>query len=276
LTLNNKGIMTKKESAYIFSSFDSEYTNPEKNKFTVRLNNPIDIPYNAIDCEIALHSATLWNSSPNIVDGHNKLYIIYEGKNYTLTFAQGLYSLDLLTTSVSTALAQAGLPTNLFTLSASSITQKITIHYSVINTQIDFTPDDTIRTFLGFSSRISPIGPVDILVKFDTADNVAHVNLVNFYYIVAENLVNNGISINDRSASILGAVPIISPPNSIINFISPSPVYICCTHLISKKLFDLTFHITNERLEPITMIEDWSFTILVNYTLPEYNSPPSY
>jgi hypothetical protein len=268
--------MPTKSVPYSFSTKNADFCNTEKNFFTVRLNNPIDIPLDALDCEIALHSSTIWNSSPNIITAANKLYVIYNSINYILVIPQGLYSLDHLQSSLAELLVQNSLPADLFVLSGNETTQKIKIQYNYVNCQINFIPNDSIFHILGFNQRISPIGPVDQLLKFDISDNTANFNQVNGYFILCESLVNNGVSLNASSYSILGQIPIISPPNSIINYETRTPLYICCNHLLGKKIYDLDFRILSTDLKPVTIVEDWSFTIMITTEYGENRRPPPY
>lgn len=268
--------MPTKSVAYTFGTKNADFCNEEKNFFSIRLTNPIDIPVDALDCELALHSATIWNSSPNIVTAVNKLYIIYNSANYVLTIPQGLYSLDHLQVVVAELLVQTSLPADLFVLTGSETTQKIKIQYNYLNCQIDFTHLDSIYDLLGFNKRISPVGLVDQLTKFDIGENTANFNQVNGYYIICETLVNNGVSVNSSSYSILGQIPITSPPNSIINYETTTPLFISCDHLIGKQIYDLDFRIISTDLKQVTIPEHWQFTLKIVKEIPNSRKPPPY
>jgi hypothetical protein len=259
--------MVIKTYPHFFNSRNAEYINPEKNQFSVRLSTPISIPIEAKNCEIALHSAVLFNNSPNIFVGHNKLYLTYNGVQRVLIFPQGLYSIIELSETLVTLLIQSSFPDDLINITSNDATSQLIIHFNYLETTIDWTPGDTIRHILGFTSRISPIGPVDVLLKIDVNDTTTEFNANNIYYILCPSLVNDGIYLNDIGASILGRIPISGLTNDIVSFEASHPIYICCDHLVGKKIFDLQFKLTNQNLENLLILEDYSFCILIQYQL---------
>ena len=260
-------MVVEKSFNIIFSTVNADSVNDDMNEFKVNLYNGISVPKQAKSAQVALYSARVWNSSPNIVpDVNDKLYITYQATPYVIEVPQGLYSDSLLAQTLSLLFEQESLPIDLISFIADIATQKILIRYNYADTQIDFTPADTFRDILGFDARLSPPTP-STLGELDSADNEAGFNTVNSFLITAENLVRDGIPIGATAINILAEVPIIAPPNSLINYEPNNLTFIQSDHLIGSQIFDFTFRILNEKAQPIKMIEDWSFSVVVRYQL---------
>ena len=88
--------LIKKELSYFFNS--SESSGAVKignlgNRFQISLSSPIHIPAKAKYATLHVPTASVWNNSPNISTtiGNNKLYFSYQGTNYIINIADGLY-----------------------------------------------------------------------------------------------------------------------------------------------------------------------------------------
>jgi hypothetical protein len=273
-------MVVEKTYNIIFNSAQSDFQNVRNNEFTVNLYNSITFPAEALSVEVALYSANIWNSNPNILDGtggtitNNKLYIAYDDGlgggvvNYVITLPNGLYSVDGLSSTISLEIEALGLPADLITFIADSSTQKITIRYNYALTQIDFTQADTFRVILGYNSRLSPLAP-SAIGTLDQADNVANFNQINGWLILAPDLLRDGIPVNSTASAVLGQVPINASPNSLVNFEPSNLNFINCDHLRKARISNLTFKVTNELLQDIINVESWQFSVIFRYTLSE-------
>ena len=270
-------MVVEKTYNIIFNSSQADFTNTRNNEFTVNLYNAISFPTNALSVEVALYSANIWNSNPNILDGtlggaqNDTLYVDYDdgGGNvsYVIVLPTGLYSVDLMAATISLELETAGAPSDLLTFIADSATQKITIRYNYANTRIDFTQSDTFRLILGYNSRLSPLAGVSAVATLDEADNIAAFNSINGWLILAPDLLRDGIPVNSTSSAVLGQVPILSKPNSLVNYEPSNLNFINCDHLRHANISKLTFRLTNELVGDITNIEPWQFSVIFKYSM---------
>ena len=256
----------REERSYIFSTKNADYVNADKNKFYVRMNQPIVIPDNASEVDISLHSAYIWNSAPNITTGKNKITYVVSSTTYTHTFPEGLYSLIDINNTLKSFFIQDGLPQNTFVLSGNDISQKVSITFNVADIIIFFGAADSISQLLGFNARPSPPPSIPPLNYVDTGDTVAKFYNVNAFVLTSETLVRDGISLNGINYNILGYIPITSGPYELINYSADNLILNCCNHLIGKRISELSFSIYNEDLIPVRLIEDSQFTILIRIT----------
>ena len=79
-------VIIKKTTTLSFSSNSSFGANNVRNSgstFDVALHNPIKIPANAVDCDMLLTQASIWNTSPNISAAYknNKFYLKKDTNN---------------------------------------------------------------------------------------------------------------------------------------------------------------------------------------------------
>jgi len=249
-----------KQFSIIFSSAIANYNSPNMDKFSVTLNNPISVPKEANSCDIALYSANIWNSSPNILTGVNDVFsYINNGVPASVILPEGLYSLS----DYNQTIAQLVGP-NIFTFTGNTATQKVQVVIAE-NYQIDFTQPFSQKDILGFNATLVP--PVNTpLIVTAIAPNIANFNNVNAFLVTMDTL-NDGLPVNAISASILAQVPIIAPPNSLIYYEPASPIFIQTDHIIGKQISQINFGITNELLLPIKVREDWAVAVTIRYSV---------
>jgi len=260
----------EKQFSLLFSSALGNNVDPiDKSEFTVQLYNPIGVPSNAKSAQIGLYSANVWNSSPNIVTGENdKVYFIYLGSPYDITIPQGLYSVEDLQNQIQTQilLEAVPIPDDIIQLLPNEATQQIITQFNYTDSQVDYTQPNTIREIVGYDSRLSPLAPTTGAGQLDEADGLAAFNQYNSFLILANDLVLDGLPVNDRAVGVLAQVPLTSPPNSLINFIPPQIQYIQADHLVGHKIYDMKFRLTDENGQKLIVIEDWVFGVIIKYT----------
>lgn len=247
-----------KQFSIIFSSATANYNSPNMDKFSVTLNNPISVPKEANSCDVALYSANIWNSSPNIITSVNDVFsFIVNGVPASVIIPEGLYSLPEFNQTI----AQLVGP-NKFEFSGNTATQKVQIEIAA-NYQIDFTQPLSQRDILGYNSQVVPplISPV---IFTSTAPNIAAFNNVNAFLVTLDTL-NDGLPVNAKANSILSQVPIIAPSNSLIYYEPASPIWIQCDHIIGKQISQINVGITNELGLPIKVREDWAISVSFRY-----------
>lgn len=273
----SKGTITKSYSI----SFNSDpksgaiALNPGtfNNKYKVLLNNGIGVPENARSCCAFLSSSAIWNFDANVRDNNNRIYFkpnAIDAETF-ITIPQGYYGISELNAQISLQLQLGGFPTNTFFFSGDSATQKVIVNFGIDGTYLNFNPVDAegLRIVLGFDERYSPAtapGVPSAAGGVDVADNVASFNSVNAF-LINTNLVLQGLPTNALGTSTLGIVPIIESPNFLISYSPSVPIKIDCEHLIGGDYTDVTFELTNELLEPVVVLDSFSYTLTIEYTL---------
>jgi len=265
-------VIVDKQLCYTFSSNTSTgATNIQNNgaSFSVALNSPIYIPRGTVDCTVEVLQAAVWNTSPNIAAefGNNLLRFIYNAVVYDFIIPDGLYSLTDLNTTISRLLANAGLPSNLFLLSGDQSTQKTVITYTVAGVRVDFTIANSIRTVLGFDSRLSPAGGNSVAGQSDFSDNTAVFNRINSFF-VRSSMVNNGLPLNNVGSGIIAAIPITASPGSQINYTPTIPIPVDASNLPGTTLQFISFDLLDQDLRYVNTVgEDWSITLAIKYKI---------
>ena len=114
------------------------------------------------------------------------------------------------------------------------------------------------NSVLGFAAAVKT-APSDNYSFF--SEDPASFNRNNSY-IIASNIVSQGIPINDKSRGIIGTVPISSRPGKEINYDPQNVVWFDCKELIGGQKRNMTFNLLNQSLQATpTSGEYWSFTL---------------
>ena len=258
----------------IFGTALSTTCSDNKDFFTVQLDNPISVPDKAVSCKIALFSASIWNSSPNIVKGRNDTFTYYTNHPESptvITIPQGQYSLSdiqntldyrIRTQHPDDVAEDNSLP--LFQFISHDVLQKVVMKINNIDYTVDFSEKSSIGPILGFNRQSYHNNTY--LSQSHLAENVAKINQINAY-LVQSSLVENGIPVNNTPTNILGEIPIIGDPNSQIVYQPFQPIFIQCDNMIGRSTKNLWFKITNEKLEPVINKEDWSLVVVISYSM---------
>ena len=262
-----------KQYSINFNSQTATAVNPStfNNKYTTTLYNPLGAPLEAKSCKVGMVAAQVWNYDTNILAPNNKLYYKPNAidPETSLTIPNGYYGLSELQTQISLQLEIAGYAPDLFIITGDTATQKVVVRFTYVDTYLNFTPTDSIFEILGFTNRYSPAtapGVPSVAGGVDIANNVAQFNSVNGFLIQLPNLVNDGIPTNSLGTSVIGLIPTIAAPNSLISYSPEQVIWVQADHLIGSKIFQLEFEITNELIEPVTVLDPFNFTITIEWT----------
>lgn len=266
----------EKSYSIIFNSNSTISTplNPEtfNNEYAVNLNNLISVPSTATSCKVGIISGNVWNYDANIrefpvLDSNNKFYFKPDAGTafVEMTIPQGYYGLSDLNTQIAIQLQLLGYDNDLFSLTGDSATQKVIINFSKAGTQIDFIQPNTIKNIVGFDSRLSPPA-LSTAGQIDVGDSVAQFNSVNSFLISCNALVGQGLPVNTVGRSILASIPVTSPPNSLVNYNPNQVAWIENSDLIGNPRSDIQFSLLNELLEPVFVLDDFSFTVTIKWT----------
>jgi len=233
----------------------------------------LSIPKDALNVNIYVEEATIWWSVPNVITGENdKMYITGPDTadvitNYVITLPQGLYDLSGINAAIARELEIAGAkidPDPLITLSPDEATQRVQIRFNYATVSIDFTPNDTFRTILGFNSQVyTPVPNNPVL-----APNVAAFNRVN-YFLIHSDLTNKGIRFNNNYNQTIGQVLIDVAPGSQIVSRPFNPARINAQELAGSSRTNLRFWITDDEDRRVnTNNEYWSARVVIHYVRP--------
>ena len=236
--------------------------------FEVVLDEPIEIPRDAVNCSIRSDSQSIWWTVNNIITGVNdKIYIDDNATPYVLTIDAGLYDLSSLNQAIDRELVNAGGTTGTIDLLADTSTQKVLIRFNATGIQIDFTQAETFRVILGYNSRLSPLAPSAIVGETDTADNVAAFNQID-YFLIHSDIVNQGIRINNSYNGTVARVLIDVPPGSQITATPFNPTEITAQNLIGSTRGRIRVWLTDQSNNLVnTNGEIYSVSLILSYTV---------
>jgi hypothetical protein len=243
--------------------------------FNIVLDEPLTIPYNAINITIAVEQSTVWWVIPNIIQNVNdKLYITCPNvanvlTNYVVTITQGLYDLTSLNTSIQTELESQGAkidPEPVISFNPDSATQRVSMRFAYPSMSVDFTQPQTFREILGFDPLVYQnllIAPFSIL-----APNVASFNQVN-YFLIHSDLCSRGIRFNGNYNQTISQVLINVPPGSQIVYAPFNPAIVTCPDLAGIKRTRVKFWLTDDKDRLVnTNSEYWSARLTIKYLIP--------
>jgi hypothetical protein len=271
--------LLQKEATIIVSSdpdLGAINRSTDGSSFEIPLEDALEIPKNAINCNICVESATIWWTCPNVITGQNDKLYIYGDSNalvpvpqlYIITIPQGLYDLTGLNTSILSQLENLGAksdPSPLINLTADSNTQRVNIKFNYSNVYVDFSQATTPREILGFNSAVyGPYATVPINIL---APNTAGFNTIN-YFLIGSDLVRHGIRFNNTYAGVISQVLIDVSPGSQIVSTPFNPSRIQCDELIGSKRTNLRFRLTDDKLRAVnTNGEFYSCRIVIRYNI---------
>ena len=117
--------------------------------FEIQLDEPIEVPKDALNVNVSVEEATIWWSIPNIITGVNDKIYIYGDNDvavpvpqlFVITIAQGLYDLTGLNNSVQSGLETLGARTE-----DSSSNPLPLVHYLLMMLRRKLLSDITIQT----------------------------------------------------------------------------------------------------------------------------------
>jgi hypothetical protein len=262
-------VLLSKSVSYIFNSdpvSGSQNLSADGSTFQVSLNDPIRIPAGAVDCKAGVIQAAIWNTAYNISAGFNNNKFkfttsVAPAGTYTITIADGLYSVALLQTFIATSLVNLGLPSGLFTISGDTATQKSVVTILTSGDSVDFTVANSVRQVLGFNSVVITAPSANYSFY---SNNTAAFNRVNSW-IIASNLVSQGIPVNSQSQGIIASVPITAPPGSQVTYSPQNVIWFDGRELIGQPKINMLFQLLDQDLRTITTPDYWSFVLTISY-----------
>jgi hypothetical protein len=262
----------EKRYNYIFNSNNGTLLRPpNKALFNVSFTTTIKFPEDASSIQVALHSANIVNNVYNITaTQYNTITFILNGTDtQLLTLPPGSYSACDIQRTINSLLKTAypsASPTPQITILANNATQKLSIQFDTAGLQINWGAS-TIGYILGFTTTdIQPAAPSTVNETIEGND-IARLNwAITNFLIICNELVGDGLPLNNVGLGIVGAVPIVASPGSLIAYEAINPLWIQCDNLIGQNISSLTFELANERGELIDMTEDFNFVVVIKIT----------
>ena len=234
--------------------------------FEVTLNDPLSVPRDAVECTAAITNAAIWNTAYNISASfnNNKLRFttsVAPAGVKTLTIADGLYSVAGLNAAISTLLINLTLPGTLITISGDDATGKSIVNLSTAGDSIDFTFLNSVREVLGFNSAVitAPSAGYSFF-----SDNVAQFNRINSW-VIASNLVPEGISVDNRTRGIIGQINIVAKVGKQDSYSPQNLTSFDASSLVGASRTNLRFELLDQNLRAVSMPDTFQFTVKISW-----------
>lgn len=245
----------------ILSSRTADQVSVDGSSASVSLDYPIMVPKEAQACYLSMPEASIWYNWPNLKTpytlriGHSRTSPTPDLVEYIVHFPPGLYDLDSINELIDREFLIANLPTAVGTIrfvwdvAVSRVTCLTTSWFGASgNERYSFVegeeiPYDSILIRLGFA----PNELTQALVPFKavTASGRADLNEVNSI-LVHCSLAGGGIPVNSEQDSVIGIIPITSPPGTIINYNPNHLNHVLVNDLIGNTSSFIRFWITSE------------------------------
>jgi len=221
--------------------------NEQGSQFTIRLNDPILMPNDLINCTVQVDEATIWWTIPNISveNSNNKFYYTYLTVDYNITLPNGLYSISDLNNTIERLVEEQTNVSGLFTFGPDNATQKTIITANVAGAVIDFTQADTIREIIGFNSQLLPAAGVSVEDEFFLADETSNFNSIQ-YFLIHSDIVDQGIRTNNTYTQTISQVLIDVKPGSQIVSREFNPPKSNALNLNGRKIDRIKFWLTDQ------------------------------
>jgi len=259
----------------------SSLTSGAKNKssdgsrFEVAFEGGFQIPKGSHNCTVAVETATVWWSVPNVITGTNDKFKITgpdtadSSTVYNLTIPQGLYNLSELNQTIQRELENAGAkvsPSPLIRLTADEATGKVEFDIDYTTVTVDLTAADSIGPLLGFAA--ATYGPYATAPQVVLAPNVAAFNSVN-YFLLHSDMCDTGMRVNNTYNQTIAQVLIDVAPGSQIIATPNHPPKVACNNLVGSNRTHIRFWITDDQNRAVnTNGEDWSARLVLKYHIP--------
>ena len=242
----------------------------------------IQIPKDALNVAVSVESASIWFSTPNILnvdslDGllkkNNKFYITGPNTSgastsFVITLPEGLYDLGLLNDTIKRLLIVENAAVSAGTLvvfSADAATGRIFTTFNYAATTIDFTQTDTFEEILGYNAALITPPASYTAPKNVDATNVARFNTLNSYLIHSD-IVSNGIRFNNTYVQAIAEILIDVSPFEQINSQPFNPAKSEANELRGSHRNNITFWLTDQDNRRInTNGEYWSLRMVIRY-----------
>ena len=250
--------------------------NKDGNEFSISLDNPINVPKDAVSCTIEVRGATVVYVMPNISAeiGNNVLQFTYTPASptvrqvYQIVLPDGLYSLDGLNNTLSRLFVDEGLPDDLIVFSPQTSTQTVVMTLTYAGTQVDFTVPNSINTIIGFDAEEYPqIAPSATDGETFVSQDTAKFNRVSRFLISCD-LVQEGIPTNNTGLQVISSIPITAAPGSTIYYAPFQPIEVDAGNLIGNPRNTIRVRLYDQLGRSVDVLnESWDVLVVIKYKL---------
>jgi hypothetical protein len=246
-------------------------------RFTVTLDNAIEIPYDAFNVTVECVEATIWYTYPNITDANNSFSFTYLDPVTVLpvtTLIQldtGLYSYLQINEAVKRILFAGGHPTTMFLITADVPTGRIVIEMYDESVTLDFSVNNSLGPLLAFDDAVLVAEPTasnlhPTVFYAPTTAKIKHFD----YYLIHCDIVDDGLRINNAFNQILTTVLVDKGPGSQLIHRPFEPVKVNSDQLIGTSRTRIECWLTdNNDVLVDTFNEYWDFRIKISYSIPQ-------
>ena len=248
-----------------------------KNRFSVNLSSPIEIPSSATNIFVSCKSLIMWNTCFNITETNNSIYITAPSasnasQSRLISVPSGLYSVYTLYTTITDLLQENNFkisPDPVLTFLPFEPTQSVNISLNYANSSFSFDPSvcpNPMNSILGYAKTTYSSTSAPVLVK---APYVSRFN-VNDYYLLRCSITSNSFYVNKYQNQIIAQIPTDVEIGYQIFYNPHSPNQISCDNLSGCNLQTLEVELLNQKLEALEIPEYWSCQLDLNWVeLPE-------
>jgi hypothetical protein len=246
-----------KEISLVFDSGSSgvQILGPDQNnraEFSVRFDEPLTLPPHGIDCTLQTDEVIVTNNNPNITEPSDFTY----GVN-TYTIPVGLWSVSELEDEMNFLI---GATDKDIALTGVQAVGKVRI-YSKLALDFPGGLSNQLVTLLGLTIGQLPIPAGDTI----QGNNIAQFD-VQDSYVVATDLVSNGIRFNNDFAQVISVVHITTGAGGLIVFTPVQPAIIPTPELLGTIKSRIEMRLLKNDLTPVdTRQTDWSARVRIKW-----------
>ena len=252
-----------KELSLVFDSASSgvQIIGPDPNNkavFNVSFDEPLSIPPHGIDCTLQTDEVIVTNNNPNLTIPSD---FIYNGFTYTIPI--GLWSVSELEDEMNSLIAPLPAPTvqdTHITLTGVQAIGKVRI-FNELGLTFPSPASNQLVALLGLSVAQLPLVPLSVtegdnLAQFDVQDS----------YVVATDLVSNGIRFNNDYAQVISVVHITTGAGGLIVFTPIQPAIIPTPELLGVLKSRIQLRLLKNDLSPVdTRSTNWSARVRIRW-----------
>ena len=241
-----------------------------RDSFNVQFKNPLNIPENAENITLELHTATIWWTVLNIKAGINDKFRFSDLEEYkTITISPGLYDVAALSAAINNGLINEGMKSDLIKLTGDSATQKVLATFSEAQCRIDWI-SDSFYELCGFTeNQLVPAGGETTGPYSELAPNVAAFSDVSSF-LVHTSLVSGsgGIPQGNKSFHLIASIPIAVPPGSQQIYQPYIPIRLDCPHMKGQVISNASFNVTDQLNRSLDFnTENWTSLFIIRYNI---------
>ena len=281
-------IIEKEKSFYITTQLNNPTTLSDGSKLAsdgtvvssdgstafINLNQGIEVPIGAVECNLRVENANIWYTTPNIsseLENNTFDYIYSNVQQPTIVIPDGLYSIESLNSFLSREFVNRGQLENLITLTGDESTQKVVITLQKY-AQVDLTPYTSVKNVIGWTSQVFPITMPAVEIS-GTGDNIAKFNNIQNFTIRTD-MVIDGLSINNVKSNLVAVIPIpAGAANNQINYQPYRPSIIEIDSARGKKFNNFYVSICDQNGVVAKQSEPWTILIVLSYKVLYTNQP---